>query len=83
MEEEKEMLEMIENDTARSLIKGTLGFLSSHPATQERIDNLRAMWENSHGSYRDLGESFKELKTAVEKFVVEINKESTEDESSD
>ena len=83
MEEEKEMLEMIENDTTRSLIKGTLGFLSSHPATQERIDNLRAMWENSHGSYRDLGESFKELKTAVEKFIVETNKESTEDESSD
>ena len=83
MEEEKEMLEMIENDTTRSLIKGTLGFLSSHPATEERIDNLRAMWENSHGSYRDLGESFKQLKTAVEKFVAETNKESTEDESSD
>ncbi len=74
---------MIENDTTRSLIEGTLGFLSSHPATQERIDNLRAMWENSHGSYRDLGESFKELKTVVEHFIVETNNESTEDESSD
>ena len=83
IEEEKKMLEMIENDTTRSLIEGTLSFLSSHPATEERIDNLRAMWENSDGSYRDLSESFKELKTAVEQFVVETNKESTEDENSD
>ncbi len=83
IEEEKKMLELIENDTTRSLIKGTMGFLSSHPATEERIDNLRAMWENSDRKYRDSDESFRELKTAVEQFVLETNKESTEDESSD
>jgi len=81
IEEEKEMLEIIENDKTRSMIEGTLGFLSSHPATEERIEILRALWENSDDSYRNLDEPFKELKTAVEQFVLGTNKESTEDES--
>ena len=75
------MLEIIENDKARSMIEGTLGFLSSHPATEERIEILRALWENNNDSYRNLDEPFKELKTAVEQFVLGTNKESTEDES--
>jgi len=72
---------MIKIDKIPAMIEGTLGFLSSHPATEERIEILRALWENSDDSYRNLDEPFKELKTAVEQFVLGTNKESTEDES--
>ena len=83
IEEEQKLLEMIESDETRSLVERSLGFLSSHPATGDRIENLRDMWENESGDYLDLDEPFRILKTEVEQFVLKTNKESTGDENSD
>ncbi len=77
---EDEMMSKIENDNAREMVERTLGFLSTHPATQDRIDNLRSMWENESSGYRDLEQPFRRLKAEVEQFVAEANEESTGDE---
>ena len=83
MKLENDMLALIENEDTRTLLETSLGYLSTHPATTDRIDNLKTLWENDSSDYLDLNGPFRRLKAEVDKFVLETNKESTGDESRD
>ncbi|MFT5085216.1 MAG: putative Zn-dependent protease [Lentisphaeria bacterium] len=71
--QEKEQLENIEDKETRELVKDVLGFLSSHPASEQRVENLRKLTvgvSDTH-SYRDLSSAFTKLQQAVKVFVTE------------
>jgi len=67
---EQRMLADIEDKEQRSLIEAGLGFLSSHPATQQRIDNLQKQAAGIEADYINLSSEFSELQDAVSEFVV-------------
>lgn len=70
IEEEKKQLEKIEDERNRELIKGALQFLSTHPASEERIQKLKALSaDNERVDYQNLAPAFSELQTAVKHFV--------------
>ena len=74
MAEEKKQLEKIENEQSRDVVRKGVKFLSTHPATEERISYLRALEKkDSQKTYRDFKEDFTQLKQAVKNYVTENN----------
>lgn len=71
MVEEDAMLEEIEDPRAQQAIDQAMGFLSTHPASEERVAYLSELTENADGEFRDLDEEFSALKNAVKQFVEE------------
>lgn len=70
--EEEETLSMIEGKDQRSMAKATLGFLSSHPATDDRIKTIEALIESkSSNNFVDYDEAFFKLQDRVKIFVTE------------
>jgi predicted Zn-dependent protease len=69
--QEKEMLDIVEDKDSRKWLETGMGFLSSHPGTQARVDalNERAKQVNNH--YLDLNPEFARLQSAVAEFVTE------------
>lgn len=68
---EKEMLEKIDDKESRQWIEAGLGFLSSHPATQDRIDTLKNRAEQHTDEYRDLSLQYAKLRESVSLFMTE------------
>ncbi len=68
---EREMLEQVEDQQSREWLQAGLGFLSSHPATEDRIDVLNGRLTQARGDYLDLSESFGQLRRRVSTFVTE------------
>ena len=79
IDEENKRLETIENDDTRELVETTLGFLSSHPATEERIQHLETLVGDHQGDYRSFDKAFNQLQSEVGLFVIE-NEETDTDE---
>ncbi len=77
---EKEMLEKIDDKESREWIEAGLGFLSSHPATQDRIDTLKNRAEQHSGEYRDLSLQYAKLRESVSLFMTEHKVEANEDQ---
>ena len=85
--EEKKQLEKIEDENNRELAKKALQFLSTHPASEERIQKLNALNANANNTnntnanpsseYRNLSAEFAELQTAVKQFVTETQGKNT------
>ena len=75
--EEKERMAQIEDEDTREIMEKTMGFLSSHPATEERIANLQALIDDAGNDYLDLEPEFQRLQNIVRKIVAE--KDSAED----
>jgi len=73
IEEEKMQMEKIEDEKTRNLIKGALKFLSTHPASEARIEKLHQLnHENSTQiEYKNLAPHFATLQTAVKQFVTD------------
>lgn len=70
IEEEKKQLEKIEDENNRELVKGALQFLSTHPASEERIQKLNELATNANqADYQHLATEFSALQTAVKNFV--------------
>ena len=68
-EEEKKLKELAGEDNSE-LAKGTLSLLSTHPATDDRIAQLRDLIAGQpHQRQRDLQPDFANLQTAVKAFV--------------
>ncbi|MFT5879777.1 MAG: Zn-dependent protease with chaperone function [Moritella sp.] len=65
------MLEKIEDEDQRGLIEAGLGFLSSHPATQTRINNLQERAAGIDADFINFSVEFSQLQDAVSEFVVE------------
>ncbi|MDH4318024.1 MAG: M48 family metallopeptidase [Desulfobulbaceae bacterium] len=70
--EEKKILEKLGNEQAVKLITNTFSFLSTHPATGERINHLKTLMSGEPRSdYRDLSDEFAKLKKSVSEFVTQ------------
>jgi predicted Zn-dependent protease len=82
IEEEKKQLEKIEDEDNRELAKKALEFLSTHPASEDRIQNLNQLntKANPSNEYRNLSVEFAELQTAVKQFVTQTQGENNNEE---
>lgn len=78
MKEEKSVLDSIEDSDTRNVLEGALGFLSTHPASEERIQKLQVLADGiqTHHVYTDLSDEFIAIQQYVKEFVTsnEINK---------
>ncbi len=54
-----------------SVLTATLGYLSSHPATEQRIVEINAMISSKTAADRELAVEFEQLQTLVRRFVSE------------
>jgi len=74
-EEQRKLKETVGEDN-QDLAKTTLGFLSTHPATEDRIADLKKLiGEQPHERYRDLDEAFLHLQDAVKEYVTSQDEE--------
>ena len=82
IEEEKKQLEKIEDEDNRELAKKALQFLSTHPASEDRIQKLNELDANAKHPYEylNLSAEFVELQTAVKQFVTETQGENNHEE---
>ncbi|MFZ6767983.1 M48 family metallopeptidase [Undibacterium sp. Di26W] len=67
--EEKAAMEKIDNKQAREAYKKAIGLLSTHPASEKRLTNLRSLIGQSKGQYVNQEVAFRDLQEAVKKFV--------------
>ncbi|MFZ6720154.1 M48 family metallopeptidase [Undibacterium sp. Ji49W] len=67
--EEKAAMEKIDNKQAREAYKRAMGLLSTHPASEKRLTNLRSLIGQSKGQYVNQEAAFRDLQEAVKKFV--------------
>jgi predicted Zn-dependent protease len=70
--EEKAMLDKIENEKAKVAYKTAMTFLSTHPASEKRMERLRELIGDKKGetnNYRNQSADFKALQEAVKKFI--------------
>ncbi len=65
IEREKKMLSQVGNDKAADAMKNLSRFLSTHPATEERIARIQQLSSDMHGPYRDLEPAFAQLKAQI------------------
>jgi len=72
LKKEQEMLEKLGADEQQNLISIGFEFLSSHPATQARVDKLTKNALKISKKPLDLNQEFMQLKNAVIEFVSEI-----------
>jgi beta-barrel assembly-enhancing protease len=80
--EEKKQLEKIEDEDNRELAKKALQFLSTHPASEDRIQKLKELDANAKHPYEylKLNAEFAELQAAVKQFVTETQGENNHEE---
>lgn len=71
MAEEEAMLEDMADERAKEAIDQAMGFLSTHPASQDRVEYLIELTQNSTGEYLDLQHEFAALQKAVDEFIEE------------
>lgn len=67
--EEKATLDKIESEEARTAYKTAMVFLSTHPASDERMKHLRELTKTHDDHYIQLNNEFKALQKAVKEFV--------------
>lgn len=70
--EEKAMLDKIENEKAKAAYKTAMTFLSTHPASEKRMERLRELIRDKNGetnNYLNQSAEFKALQEAVKKFI--------------
>ncbi len=72
IEEEKKQLAKIEDEKNRELVKDALAFLSTHPASEDRIERLNELAANAPVTDYDAFDApFLALQQAVKQFVTE------------
>lgn len=83
-EEAKRLDEVIEDKKTQQTMKDVMGYISSHPATEKRIEQLQALIEEipKLDDYRDMTSEFDRLQLAVEEFAIS-DEELPEEEVSD
>lgn len=62
---EKKLMQQVGNDDAAQALQSLSRFLSTHPATEERIARIQELSKSAHGPYRDLDPAMAQLKARV------------------
>lgn len=79
---EKKLQEQVGNADAAAALKALTRFVSTHPATEERIERIRKLTADARGPYRDFEPAFAQLKaqlaTAAKTVPAEAETESTQ-----
>lgn len=76
-QQEQEQLEELAGEENSGAVKTTLQFLSTHPATEDRIEHLRARIDAlPHQRNLDLDHAFTQLQERVKRFVAQEDEES-------
>lgn len=72
MKEEESLLDNIEDSDTRDVLEDALGFLSTHPASEARIQKLQALADEmqANHAYTDLSVEFIALQQHVKEFVM-------------
>ncbi len=78
IEQEKKRLAEIEDADTRDLVSGAMDFLSSHPATEKRIEALKERIKDSPQGYRNLDAEFAQLQALVAEFMARHGAEPAE-----
>lgn len=68
-EREQEMLANVEDDDTRALMEDAMAFLSTHPATEDRIRDIRALANDIPGPFTSYQSEFLLLKKQVNQFI--------------
>ena len=76
--EQEKMLEKIDDPDTAELLDTVSGFLSSHPATEQRIAHIQQLAAADRNNYRDLNYPFKQLKDLVKDFVTDNASDQTD-----
>jgi len=85
-EEERKMREKLRKTTGErtaDVLEGVSGFLSTHPATEQRIARIRAQAEKQQGPFIDQDAEFLALQAQVRDFVAQDKKGEEDDGSKD
>ncbi len=69
LEREKERLESIEDEDTRTLVEDAMGFLSTHPATEDRIQQISELSQDIEGPFTSYQSEFLQLKEQVNSFM--------------
>lgn len=69
LEREKERLESIEDEDTRTLVEDAMGFLSTHPATEDRIQQISELSQGIEGPFTSYQSEFLQLKEQVNSFM--------------
>ncbi|WP_157484845.1 M48 family metallopeptidase [Gilvimarinus polysaccharolyticus] len=82
IDEEKSLLENIEDEDNRAMAKKALQFLSPHPASEKRIEQLNELQAGTNKTihYLDLSAEFLALQVAVKQFITEDQGEKNNEE---
>lgn len=62
---ENKLQEQVGNEDAAAALKTLARFVSTHPATEERIAQIRKLTRDAHGPYSDLEPQFTDLKNRI------------------
>jgi predicted Zn-dependent protease len=69
--EQQTMLDKIEDEKTADLIESASGFLSTHPATEDRIAHIKKIIADQPQGHRNFDVEFSQLQTIVESFIIE------------
>lgn len=83
IEEEQARLEEIEDEDSKAVMENIMPLLSSHPATQERIENMQDMIAGSDGRYLTLEKEFLALQQQVREAVAAMPRDDNDDMEKD
>ena len=83
IEEENARREKLENDESQAVLDNLMPLLSSHPATEERIENMQSMIADSDGSYRSLEHEFLALQEQVREAVAAMPQDDNDEMEKD
>lgn len=73
--QEAERMENIDSENTRRTLEQVNRFLSTHPATQDRIEHLQQRIDPLSGPYRDLSPEFSELQQLLRQLQTEPTEE--------
>lgn len=76
--EQQEMLDKIEDEQTADLIESASSFLSTHPATDDRIAHIKKVIAEQPQGYRNFDLEFSQLQEIVERFITEKASEKAE-----
>lgn len=72
---EKEQLATIEDEDTRTLVEDAMGFLSTHPATEDRIREITELSKDIEGPFTSYQSEFLQLREQVNLFMSRHHKE--------
>lgn len=69
--EQQDMLDKIEDEKTADLVESASSFLSTHPATEDRIAHIKKITADKPQGHRDFALEFSQLQNIVESFITE------------